>query len=86
MNLDKSTAIAALKDRPATTLASGKSAGAGSEAAPGEPTARQTKSQLPKRREVALPPPGPIAGPAVLSMDPDDDDTRKSVPEASTND
>jgi hypothetical protein len=80
MNLDKSTAIAALKDRPAATLASA------GEAAPEEQAVRQEKTQLPKRREVALPPPGPVAGPAVLSMDPDQDDTGKSVPEGSTND
>lgn len=86
MNLDKSTAIAALKDRPAATLASGKSAGAGSEAAPDEQAAQPKKTQLPKRREVTLPPPGPVAGPAVLSMGSDEDDTRESVPEGSTND
>ena len=86
MNLDKSTAISALKDRPAATLASGRSAGAASEPAPGEQAAREQKSQLPKRREVTLPPPGPAAGPAVLSMEPDGDDTRDSVPEGSTDD
>ena len=86
MNLDKSTAIAALKDRPAATLASGRSGSAASEAAPEEQAAGQNKTQLPKRREVALPPPGPVAGPAVLSMDPDQDDTRESVPEGSTDD
>ena len=86
MNLDKSTAIAALKDRPAATLASGRSTGAGAEATPVAPTVQQTKTQFPKRREVALPPPGPLAGPAVLSMDADDDDTRESVPEGSTDD
>lgn len=80
MNLDKSTAIAALKDRPAATLASA------GEAALEEQAVRQEKTRLPKRREVALPPPGPVAGPAVLSMDPDQDDTGNSVPEGSTND
>ena len=86
MNLDKSTAIAALKDRPAATLASGKAAGSGSEAVPGEEAVRQTKTQLPPRREVALPPPGPVAGPAVLSMDTDEDDAREIAPEGSTDD
>ena len=86
MNLDKSTAIAALKDRPAATLASGKSAGGGSEAPAAEPAAPQKKTQLPARREVTLPPPGPVAGPAVLSMDTDEGDTRESPPEGSTDD
>ncbi len=86
MNLDKSTAISALKDRPAATLASGKSAGAAGEPTPEEQVAREERSQLPKRRAVTLPPPGPVAGPAVLSMEPDKDDTRESVPEGNTND
>jgi hypothetical protein len=86
MNLDKSTAIAALKDRPAATMASSKPAGPGSEAAPDEQTALQKKAQLPKRREVRLPPPGPLAGPAVLSMEPDEDDALESAPEGSAND
>ena len=78
MNLDKSTAISALKDRPATALASA------SPAAPQEP-AQERKTQLPKRRQVTLPPPGPVAGPAVLSMDMDEDDARETVPEGSSN-
>jgi hypothetical protein len=86
MNLDKSTAIAALKDRPAPSLASSKPAGPGSEAAPEEQTTLQKKAQLPKRREVRLPPPGPVAGPAVLSMEPDEDDALESAPEGSAND
>ena len=86
MNLDKSTAIAALKDRPAAIMASSKPAGPGSEAAPDEQTALQKKAQLPKRREVRLPPPGPLAGPAVLSMEPDEDDALESAPEGSAND
>ena len=86
MNLDKSTAIAALKDRPAATLASGKPVAPGSAAAPEEQTAQQAKTQLPKRREVKLPPPGPAAGPAVLSMEPDEDDALESAPEGSAND
>ena len=83
MNLDKSTAISALKDRPATTFAAGKPA---SPATQEELAPRDKKSQLPKRREVTLPPPGPVAGPAVLSMDPDEDELRESIPEGSRND
>jgi hypothetical protein len=79
MNLDKSTAISALKDRPAIAVASAQPAA-------DEPAPREKRSQLPKRREVALPPPGPAAGPAVLSMDPDSDATRERVPEGSSND
>lgn len=85
MNLDKSTAISALKDRPAATLASGRSTGATSEPVPGEQAAQQ-KTRPPKRRDVTLPPPGPAAGPAVLSMDADEDDKRDPVPEGSTDD
>jgi hypothetical protein len=80
MNLDKATAISALKDRPATAVASTPPAAAAEEQAP-----RATRPQLPKRRNVTLPPPGPVAGPAVLSMDPDDDETRESIPEGSSN-
>ncbi len=82
MNLDKSTAISALKDRPAATVASSRPAAeAAQEEAPGEKTA-----QLPKRRQVTLPPPGPVAGPAVLSMDGDEDESREIIPEGSSND
>lgn len=82
MNLDKATAIAALRDRPAVTVASATPAGTGeNEAAP-----QEKRPPLPKRREVTLPPPGPIAGPAVLSMDPYEDQVRDSVPEGSSND
>ena len=83
MNLDKSTAISALKDRPAETLASGKSQGA---AAKEEQAAREKGTRLPQRREVTLPPPGPVAGPAVLSMDQGDDSPTDSAREESTND
>jgi hypothetical protein len=82
MNLDKSTAIAALKDRPPVTLAAGES----QLAAEAEQASRQQSSQLPKRRNVTLPPPGPVAGPAVLSMDPDDDGPTGRIREESTND
>lgn len=83
MNLDKSTAISALKDRPPKTLvASGNSAGAAAQ----DEAAQAEKSPLPKRREVALPPPGPVAGPAVLSMDADEDDSMEKFLEGSSND
>ena len=78
MNLDKSTSISALKDRPATSVASNK-------AAPVEPP-QEKRPALPKRREVTLPPPGPVAGPAILSMDRDENDARESIPEGSSND
>jgi len=78
MNLDKATAISALKDRPATAVASTAPAAATEEPAPAD-----KRAQLPKRRQVTLPPPGPVAGPAVLSMDPDSDETRESIPEES---
>jgi hypothetical protein len=82
MNLEKSTAISALKDRPAATFASSESAPAATQ----EEAPREKTSQLPKRRQVTLPPPGPVAGPAVLSMDGDDDASRESIPEGSSND
>ena len=82
MNLDKATSIAALKDRPAVSVASAAPAGAAAE----EPAPQEKRPQLPKRREVALPPPGPVAGPAVLSMDPYEDQVRDSVPEGSSDD
>jgi hypothetical protein len=78
MNLDKSTAISALKDRPAIAVASAKPAAE-------EPAPAEKRTQLPKRRQVDLPPPGPAAGPAVLSMDADSDTTRERVPEGSSN-
>jgi hypothetical protein len=83
MNLDKSTAISALKDRPPVALASGRSPGA---AAKEEQASRDESSPLPKRREVTLPPPGPVAGPAVLSMDSDADGPTDSIREEYTND
>jgi hypothetical protein len=83
MNLDKSTAISALKDRPATALASASPAGA--EAAAEDKAAQEKKTQLPKRREVTLPPPGPVTGPAALSMETNEDQRRDVVPEGSSN-
>ncbi len=80
MNLDKATAISVLKDRPATAVSSAAPPAASAEPAPGD-----KRSPLPKRREVALPPPGPAAGPAVLSMDPDENETREEIPEGSSN-
>jgi hypothetical protein len=80
MNLDKATAISALKDRPTTAVAAATPAT--SAEAPAPPDRR---TQLPKRRDVTLPPPGPVAGPAVLSMDPVDDETREDIPEGSSN-
>jgi hypothetical protein len=82
MNLDKATAIAALKDRPAVVVASATPAGSAEE----EAAPQDKRPQLPKRREVTLPPPGPVAGPAVLSMDSLEDQVRESVPEGSSND
>ena len=82
MNLDKSTAISALKDRPATTVASAKPASAAQE----EEAPREQRTRLPKRREVTLPPPGPVAGPAVLSMEMDEVKSRETIPEGSSND
>ena len=83
MNLDKATAIAALKDhRPAVRVASATAIGTAEE----EPAPQEKRPQLPQRREVTLPPPGPVAGPAVLSMDPFEDQVRDSVPEGSSND
>ena len=76
MNLDKSTGIVALKDRPPST---------GVPAAPPEvvteKAAEQPEQQAPTRREVVLPPPGPAAGPAVLSMDPEEDEVSGEGPE-----
>lgn len=86
MNLDKSTAISTLKDRPAATLASGAKAGVASATAQEDEVAQEKIARLPKRRQVTLPPPGPVAGPAVLSMDPDEDASRENFPEGSSND
>ena len=83
MNLDKSTAISDLKDRPPVTLAAGESQGAAAEE---EAASRKESSQLPKRRVVTLPPPGPVAGPAALSMDPDDAGPTGRIREENTND
>jgi hypothetical protein len=83
MNLDKSTAISALKDRPPASVASAESQVAAAEA---ETASRKERGPLPKRRDVTLPPPGPVAGPAVLAMDPVDDGPTDTVREESTND
>ena len=83
MNLDKSTAISALKDRPPVSVASAESQVAAEEA---ETTSRKERGPLPKRREVTLPPPGPVAGPAALAMDPVDDGPTGTAREESTND
>ena len=69
MKLDKSTGIMTLKDRPPSTGASAEAPETAAEAPPEQP-----KQQMPQRREVVLPPPGPATGPAVLSMDPEEDD------------
>jgi hypothetical protein len=82
MNLDKSTAISALKDRPAATFAASEPAGAAAQ----EEAPREKRTRLPKRRPVTLPPPGPVAGPAVLSMDGVEDESRESIPRGSSND
>jgi hypothetical protein len=82
MNLDKSTAISALKDRPATAVAAAKPASATQE----EQAQREPRNQLPQRREVTLPPPGPVAGPAVLSMETDEEMSRETIPEGSSDD
>ena len=79
MNLDKSTAISALKDRPPVSVAAEEPQNA-------EAASRKERSPLPKRRDVTLPPPGPVAGPAVLAMDPVDDGPTDIVREESTND
>ena len=76
MNLDKSTAIAALKDRPAVTVASAGAA---------EPEPAEKRSAIPKRRDVKLPPPGPVAGPAVLSMEPGGEALQDGIPEGTAN-
>jgi len=61
MNLDKSTAIMSLKDRPAAAATVAESPAAAGE--------KPAKTALPKRRAVTLPPPGPVGGPAILSME-----------------
>jgi hypothetical protein len=81
MNLDKSTAISALKDRPPVSVAAAESQGEQAKTA-----SPKERSPLPKRRDVTLPPPGPVAGPAVLAMDPVDDGPTDTVGEESTND
>jgi len=69
MKLDTSTRIMTLKDRPRSASKPETPPEAATEAAPEEP-----KQQAPQRREVVLPPPGPASGPAVLSMDPEEDE------------
>ena len=69
MKLDKATSITTLKDRkPSAGLP------AGPPEAAVETAQEEPEKQAPQRREVVLPPPGPASGPAVLSMDPEDDD------------
>lgn len=70
MKLDKATGLSELKGRRATTVA-----------APPEPAKASSERQLPERREVELPPPGPVGGPAILSMDPEDADGTASSAE-----
>jgi hypothetical protein len=76
MQLDKTTSIMALKDRPPSTGLPAGPPEAVVESAPEQP-----KEEAPQRREVILPPPGPATGPAVLSMEPDEDDNSGEVPE-----
>jgi hypothetical protein len=76
MKLDKSTGIMKLKDRPASA-----SPPAGPPEAAVQTAAEKPKEAAPQRREVVLPPPGPATGPAILSMDPDDEDTSGEAPE-----
>jgi hypothetical protein len=71
MKLDKATGLSELKDRKPTTVAGPPESETQTEEKPAE-------RKLPQRREVKLPPPGPVAGPAVLSMDPDDADVARS--------
>lgn len=72
MKLDTSTEIMKLKDRPRST---GMPAALPKAEVAAEPAAEEPEKQpVPQRREVVLPPPGPATGPAVLSMDPEDDE------------
>lgn len=80
MNLDKSTAISSLKDRPVVAVSAAAQVEAEAEIeAETEAIAEEQAPQMPQRREVVLPPPGPVSGPAELSMGPDDDDHSGSV-------
>jgi len=81
MKLDTSTRIMTLKDRPRSESKSETPAEAATEAAPEEP-----KQQAPQRREVVLPPPGPATGPAVLSMDPEEEEGSGEASEESDDD
>jgi hypothetical protein len=88
MKLDKSTGIMTLKDRPVSTgmpaaLPEATTEPVAEEPAAEEPAAEEPEEKLPERREVLLPPPGPAAGPAVLSMDPEEDDESGAAPEGS---
>lgn len=75
MKLDKATKLSELKDRQVTTVA-GQPPGAESEA-----RKEVAEKRLPPRREVVLPPPGPVGGPAILSMEPVEGDTAGSSAE-----
>lgn len=78
MKLDKSTGIMTLKDRPAAT-----GMPAALPAANAKPVVEEPEQKLPERREVVLPPPGPASGPAVLAMDPEEQDESDAPPEGS---
>lgn len=80
MKLDKATSITTLKDRkPSASLPAGPPEAA-IEAAT-ETATEKPAEQAPQRREVVLPPPGPASGPAVLSMDPEEEDNSGEIPE-----
>jgi len=81
LKLDTSTGIMKLKDRPPSTGMPATLPEATVEAAPEEP-----KQQAPQRREVVLPPPGPATGPAVLSMDPEEEEGSGEASEESDDD
>ncbi len=76
MKLDTATGLSQLKDRRPTTVAGAPQTSAEEE---------QPEKQLPPRREVKLPPPGIVGGPAVLSMDPDDGSETGTTSEGSVN-
>jgi hypothetical protein len=74
MKLDKATGLSELKDRKPTTAAT----------PPATVEEEEPARQRPERRPVELPPPGPVAGPAVLSMDPDEPAGTVAAPEGNT--
>ena len=81
MKLDKSTGIMKLKDRPASASLPAGPPEAAIQTAAEEPEEEKSEEQAPQRREVVLPPPGPTTGPAVLSMDPEEDDNPSEASE-----